>query len=86
MRNGHECLRLIKADKRYRHIPIVIYTVSMNKKDIEETYREGAHYYVVKPYAYANFLEAMKKVFSIDWNNVQVRPPKEQFVINLTFN
>jgi CheY-like chemotaxis protein len=85
LKNGKQCLKELKSDKRYCHIPVIIYTVSASELDIDEVYENGAHYYVIKPYAYINFMEAMKKVFSIDWTTHQPVPAKKDFIINMTF-
>jgi CheY-like chemotaxis protein len=85
-RNGKQCLRDLKSNRHYRDIPVIIYTVSASKQDIDEVYENGAHYYFIKPYAYTNLLETMKKIFSIDWTKSQPIPAKEDFIINMSFS
>jgi two-component system, response regulator len=55
--NGLEVLRRIKADKRTRHIPVIILTVSSQDRDINECRRLGAETYIVKPVQFQNFSE-----------------------------
>jgi CheY-like chemotaxis protein len=85
VKNGKVCLKELKMDDRYKHIPIVIYTVSLSETDIKESFESGAHYYVVKPYAHANFLQTMQAVFNIDWKEAQPVPARENFVINFAY-
>jgi DNA-binding response OmpR family regulator len=86
LKNGKQCLKDLKSHERYKHIPVIIYTVSGSEQDIHESYENGAHYYVIKPYANVNFMETMKKVFSVDWTSSQPPlPEKENFVINMTY-
>ncbi len=83
--DGKKCLAEIKSKDPLKHIPVIMYTVSSDEKDIEYSYNSGAHYYIVKPYAHINFIEALKRVFATDWTVTQPIPQKEHFVINLAF-
>lgn len=47
--DGIEVTRVLKADERKRHIPIVIMTSSKEERDISESYSIGANSYIVKP-------------------------------------
>jgi CheY-like chemotaxis protein len=84
-KNGIDFLKELKADAKYKHIPIVIYSNSASEKDIEAAYCEGAHFFLVKPYAHINYLESLRKIFSVNWKNPQPIPLKDNFVINLAF-
>jgi PleD family two-component response regulator len=83
--DGKKCLKELKSSELYKNIPVIIYTVSTNTADIDETYEQGAHYYVVKPYAKVNFDRTLQKIFSYDWKESQSIPLKEHYVINLAF-
>src|SRR6185295_552009 len=65
--NGKQVLRDLKSNPEYSSIPVIIISASKYEKDIEETFETGAHYYLVKPYTNAYFLEAMKRIFVNDW-------------------
>lgn len=84
-KDGRQTLRELKQDNRFKHIPVVIYTVSNYLTDISETFEAGAHYYVVKPYVPVNFVKAVSKVFSVDWTKEQPKPAREDYVIDLAF-
>jgi CheY-like chemotaxis protein len=47
--DGREVLRQIKQDKNLKSIPVIVFTTSSNRKDIEECYQFGATSYIVKP-------------------------------------
>lgn len=85
VKNGKKCLRELKSNEKYKHIPVLVYTVSQSIEDINEVYRDGAHYYAIKPYAETNFIETLKLIFDIDWTIEQQVPRIENFVINLAF-
>jgi len=85
LKDGRVCLKELKTNEKYRHIPVLVYSVSQSIEDVDEVFAGGAHYYAVKPYAEVNFIETLKLVFGIDWTLEQPIPSREQFVINLAF-
>ncbi len=48
-RDGRETTAAIKADPRFRHIPVVILTTSKADEDIFRSYEVGASSYITKP-------------------------------------
>jgi CheY-like chemotaxis protein len=54
---GQETLRLIRSDPALRRIPVLILTTSSATGDIAASYDAGANSYVVKPSAFASFVE-----------------------------
>jgi CheY-like chemotaxis protein len=46
--NGKECLAEFKRMPHLEHIPIIMYTTSSNKLDIQETIQMGAFYFLTK--------------------------------------
>ncbi len=84
-KNGKECLKEIKAHEKYKNIPVIVMTASKNTEDIDEVFEKGAHYYAIKPYSQANFIETLKEIFKIDWKIPQPIPEKKHFIINLAF-
>lgn len=47
--DGKACLKNLKRDHRFMSIPVVIYTTSANKMDIELCRQLGATDYIIKP-------------------------------------
>ena len=47
-KNGSECLSEIKSDKKYKDIPVIIYSTSLNEEIADVLYNKGAHYYIRK--------------------------------------
>ncbi|HKR06564.1 MAG TPA: response regulator [Bacteroidia bacterium] len=84
--DGRGCLQQIKKYNRYKDIPIIIFTVSFAESDIDFMYKNGAHFYVVKPYAHISYLATLKTVFELDWKKKQPRPAFEDFTVNLSVN
>jgi CheY-like chemotaxis protein len=86
LKDGKQCLKEIKAHEKYKEIPVIMFSGSQAQSDVDEVYELGAHYHVVKPYAHSNYVASLKIVFEKNWKEKQPRPPKEKFVVNLTFN
>ena len=49
MMNGFECLSDIRDDEKFKNIPVIIYSTSYLKKEIEQLRRMGATGYLRKP-------------------------------------
>lgn len=47
--NGKECLKEIKKQAHLKHVPVVMYSTSLNQRDIAETRAIGASTYIIKP-------------------------------------
>lgn len=58
--DGIEVTRVLKADEKMRHIPIVIMTSSQEERDLTESYSLGVNSYIVKPLEF----EALAEVAS----------------------
>jgi len=84
-KSGIKLLEDLKANEKYRDIPVIMYSVSVREEDIAKSYELGAHFYVVKAYSHRNLVEALRKVFKLDWSLAQPATPFEDFVINHAF-
>jgi len=60
--DGLEVLRYIKADARFRTIPVVMLTSSREEQDLVRSYDLGVNAYVVKPVDFAEFMEAVRNL------------------------
>lgn len=47
--NGKECLEELKKNEKLRNIPVIMYSTSDFKGDIDTTQKMGAAYYLPKP-------------------------------------
>jgi len=59
--NGDECCRIIKADPRTKHIPVVIVTLSGKEEDVERCWQAGGNDIIFKPINREHFIETAKK-------------------------
>lgn len=81
VKNGIECLQTLRDDRKYDSVPIIIYTTSVNKNDIDRAYKYGANYFIVKPNAMDDITTMIKKLCSMGRETLLSIPPREEFVI-----
>jgi CheY-like chemotaxis protein len=67
--NGKECLIEIKKIDTLSLIPVIIYSTSADKRQMQETLQLGASYYLQKPNQMDELSGALKRILSIDWAN-----------------
>ena len=60
--NGKQFLKEIKSSGHFADIPVVIYSTSSAKTDIEETLQLGASDFIVKPVSYSALCDAIRSV------------------------
>ena len=62
--NGFECLSALKKQKRYEHIPVVIFTTANDAGTIEQTRKLGASAFFHKPVDFGHLREKLSKVIN----------------------
>lgn len=65
--NGKQFLTEIKKNNKTRHIPVIIYSTSSEKKDIEETAHLGAAFFLQKPNKFDELSRALTGILSGDY-------------------
>ncbi len=60
--DGTEFLRIVKADKELKKIPVVILTTSNSDRDVIEAFNLGAAGYMVKSVDYEKFVETIRAI------------------------
>lgn len=83
VKNGLECLELLRADEKYNSISIIIYSTSNSKKDIDETFRLGANFYVVKPSSQEAITTLVDKICSMDKDTLIAKPTAKIFRLTI---
>jgi CheY-like chemotaxis protein len=81
-KGGKECLEEIRSDARLSSLPIIIYSTSSSRKDIEDTHALGANLYVVKPSSFAKIRETIESVLHVDWNSYPPNADKNSFIFS----
>ena len=60
--NGHEFLAAIKAEPRFKSIPVIVLTTSDVETDIVSAYQLGATSYITKPVDMPQFIKAIQQL------------------------
>lgn len=58
--DGRKFLEIIKADERFKSIPVVVLTTSSDTKDVERCYHLGASTYIQKPVSFDGLTQAVR--------------------------
>ncbi|MBO3099699.1 response regulator [Gelidibacter pelagius] len=80
-KSGMECIAEIKASDSLSHIPIIIYSTSLDHIVVNTLYDMGAHHYIQKPAEFTSIKSVIKKVISLfDQTLLQPRS-RDNFII-----
>lgn len=58
--NGTQTLGNLKSDERFKNIPVIIYSTSINPLEKEKCMQLGAHSYITKPVSFKESTETAK--------------------------
>jgi CheY-like chemotaxis protein len=81
-KNGIECLSEIRANEKLKNLPIVIYSTTNYKLNIEACFKAGANLFVVKPNSFDEIIKMVKKICSKEWTSNLSSPTPEFFIMN----
>ncbi len=81
LQTGHECLKEIKADTRFKNLTVVIYSTSLNLETVDELYEDGADYYICKPGAYGTLKRILQKAIALVGQKSGKRVSKNEFIV-----
>jgi len=59
-RDGYSVCRKLKLDKEMSHIPIIMLSVKAQRHEIEEGYKNGASFYITKPFEIQTLLSQIE--------------------------
>ncbi len=71
-KDGKQVLQDIKADKRLRHIPVVVLTTSQAEQDVQSAYDLHANCYVSKPVDFDEFIEVVRAIGNFWFGTVKL--------------
>lgn len=66
---GITCAKMIREDKRLKHLPIIMMSTSTNEATIAEAKNAGATRYVIKPGAFAELQAVIQYMCMMDWSS-----------------
>ncbi|WP_162343315.1 response regulator [Cyclobacterium salsum] len=80
-KDGLECLKEIRSDKKLIGISIAIYSTSDNKKDLEETFLNGANIYIIKPSSFSKLKTVLEKAVMTAFQYQDEKLKRENFLL-----
>ena len=81
LKNGLNCLKDISNLDLLPNTPIIIYSTSKNMKDIDEAYRYGASFYIIKPASFRDLCKVIKLAITKLGKPKSERVNKADFVL-----
>ena len=66
-KTGHDCLKEIRANPKFKDLSIAIYSTSSSEKDIEDTFIGGANVYIKKPNDFNKLKKVIQDVVNMNW-------------------
>lgn len=60
--DGIEVLKIIRADDKFKDVPVIMLTSSRDSHDLQECYNNGANSFVVKPVNINDFIGVVKEL------------------------
>lgn len=62
-KNGIDCLKELRQNKKLQATPVIIYSTSSYFEDIDSCYNHGCTLYLVKPTSYNHLVTQIRKIF-----------------------
>jgi CheY-like chemotaxis protein len=82
-KSGLECLKEIRGNTKLKDISIAIYSTSNSKKDMEETFRNGANIYIHKPSDFNVLKQVLEKAVMTAHQYQDQSMKKENFLLRI---
>lgn len=82
-KNGLACLKEIRSDPRLKEITVAIYSTSDAKKDVEETFLQGANIYLHKPNNFNELRQSLEKAVLTYYQHQHQPHKNELFLLKL---
>lgn len=67
-KNGYECLDEIKQSPNANSIPVIMYSNTGRKEDIDNAYKIGAALFLRKPPSYSSLVQSLKEIIQKEWS------------------
>jgi CheY-like chemotaxis protein len=81
-KTGYECITEIKLSEKLKHLPVIVFSTSLDRAAVNLLYEKGAHYYIRKPGEFSKLKQVIHKAILLTSGTDKERPPKEDFVLN----
>lgn len=79
--NGFECLKKIKSHPDLKMLPVLIYSTSAHADQVEQTYQEGASFYIQKPCSFFDIKDLISKILAHKVEEFFTQQPRGKFLV-----
>ncbi len=80
-KSGFECLSEIKLIDGLKHLPIIIFSTSLDLDVVNLLYDKGAHYYIRKPGEFSSLKKVIWQAISLINCNKVKQPARDKFIV-----
>jgi CheY-like chemotaxis protein len=80
-KSGFECLSEIKSVNGLRHLPIIIFSTSLDLDVVDILYAKGAHYYIRKPGEFSVLKKVILEAITLISCNTLKQPTRDKFIV-----
>ena len=80
-KSGLECMVEIKSTEKLAHIPIIIYSTSLDYAVVNNLFQMGAYHYIQKPAEFASIKRVIKKAITLFNDTVLLPRSIDNFII-----
>jgi CheY-like chemotaxis protein len=82
-KNGFECLLEIKLNEKLKHLPIIIFSTSLEEEVVNLLYRNGAQYFIRKPAEFSQIQKVLQQALTLVTRENNSPPAREDFVLKV---
>ena len=80
-KSGFECLSEIKLIDKLKHLPVIIFSTSLDMKVVDLLYERGATFYIRKPGDFSKLKKVILDALTITQNMVK-QPARDNFILH----
>jgi len=81
VKDGFDCLKEIRDERKFNDIRIIIYSTSITTSDVNKSRRLGADRFLQKPSDFYKLVQVVKDILDIDWENQYNSSSQSNFLV-----
>jgi len=81
-KSGFECLLELKLIDKFKALPVIVFSTSLNLEVVDLLYQEGAHHYICKPGEYDKLKKVILDAVLLTSQNKLTQPTRDNFLIH----
>jgi CheY-like chemotaxis protein len=81
-KSGFDCLLEIKLIDKFKALPVIIFSTSLNLEVVNLLYQKGAHHYICKPGEYDKLKKVILDAILLTSQNKLTQPTRDNFLLH----